>query len=141
MVEQVQARYGQTPAACLVDGGYPAHAQIEAVSDQTVVYAPVPKRKDEQRDPHEPRPDDSEAVAAWRKRMATDEAKTIYKERAATAECVNAQARQRGLTRFTVRGLSKVKSVLLLFALAHNLMRTVALVPEWLGLAAPVGAG
>jgi hypothetical protein len=29
--------------------------------------------------------------------MGTDRAKAIYKDRAATAECVNAQARNRGL--------------------------------------------
>jgi len=55
--------------------------------------------------------------------MGTDEAKAIYRERASTAECVNAIARNRGLQRFLVRGLHKVKAVLLLFALAHNMMR------------------
>lgn len=62
--------------------------------------------------------------------MGTDEAKTIYKERAATAECVNAQARNRGLIRLPVRGLAKVKNVVLLFALAHNVMRMFALAPN-----------
>ena len=65
--------------------------------------------------------------------MATEEAKEIYKERAATAECVNAQARERGLTRLRVRGTAKVRCVLLLHALAHNLMRTLALAPHLLG--------
>lgn len=37
--------------------------------------------------------------------MASDEAKEIYKQRAVTAECVNAQARNRGLLRMPVRGL------------------------------------
>ena len=137
MVEQVQARYGATPDEYLVDGGYPAHAQIDAVAEKTVVYAPVPKAKEGERDPHEAHAGDSEAVANWRSRMATDEAKSIYKDRAATAECVNAQARNRGMIRLPVRGLAKVKSVVLLFALAHNLMRTIALAPEWIGLGAP----
>ena len=66
--------------------------------------------------------------------MATDEAKERYKDRAATAECVNAQARNRGLQRLPVRGLDKVKGVAVLFALAHNLMRMVQLVPEWFGI-------
>ena len=65
--------------------------------------------------------------------MGTDEAKDIYQERAATAECVNAQARERGLTRLRVRGTPKVRCVLLLQALAHNLMRTLAVAPELLG--------
>jgi IS5 family transposase len=66
--------------------------------------------------------------------MATPEAKALYKLRAATAECVNAQARNRGLQRIPVRGLAKMRCVVLLFALAHNLMRTLALAPQLLGL-------
>ena len=62
-------------------------------------------------DPHQPKPGDSGAVAAWRERMGTDEAKAIYKQRAASAECANAQARNRGLQLLTVRGVAKVKCV------------------------------
>jgi transposase len=148
MVEQVEGRCGQVPAQWLVDGGYPAHEQIEAVDDKTEVYAPVPEpraKKDpkDPRDPqsnqtetpvqdkHQAKPDDSPQVARWRVRMGDAEAQAIYRDRAATAECVNAQARNRGLIRMPVRGLPKVRCVALLYALAHNLMRTVALMPEW----------
>lgn len=133
MVEQVSERCGDNPQQWLVDGGYPAHEQLDTVAEKTVVYAPVPKPKDEATDPHTPKPGDSEAVGTWRKRMGTEEAKMLYKDQAATAECVNALARERGLTRLRVRGKNKVRSVLLLHALAHNLMRTFALVPELLG--------
>jgi transposase len=145
MVEQVQQRLGQTADVWLVDGGFPAHEQIDAVAGKTDVYAPVPEprakhdaKKDEagnavQQDKHAPKPDDSEAVAEWRARMASDEAKEIYKQRAATAECVNAQARNRGLLRMPVRGLAKVRSVVGLFVLAHNLMRMAVLAPRLIG--------
>ena len=72
--------------------------------------------------------------------MGTEAAKTRYKDRAATAECINAQARNRGLQRLPVRGLDKVKGVATLFALAHNLMRMIALLPEWFGLEAAASA-
>ena len=36
------------------------------------------------------RPGDTDAVPEWRARMGTDDAEAIDKERAATAECVNA---------------------------------------------------
>jgi transposase len=121
MVAQHQERYEEKPKEALVDGGFVKKADIDAV------YAPVMESKDPQRDPHTPREDDSPAVAEWRKRMATDEAKAIYRQRASTAECVNALARNRGLQRFLVRGLRKVKAVVLWYALAHNLMRAVAL--------------
>ena len=145
MVEQVEQRLGRSPGEWLVDGGFPAHEQIDAVAGKTEVYAPVPEprakkdtKKDEpgnevQPDKHAPKPDDSEAVAEWRARMASDEAKEIYKQRAATAECVNAQARNRGLLRMPVRGLSKVRSVVGLFVLAHNLMRMAVLAPQLIG--------
>ena len=130
MVEQHQERYEEKPREALVDGGFVKKSDIDQVSPPqggTTVYAPVMESKDPNRDPHTPRDDDSPAVAEWRQRMATDEAKAIYRERAATAECVNALARNRGLQRFLVRGLRKVKAVALWYALAHNLMRAVAL--------------
>ena len=145
MVEQVEQRLGCSPDEWLVDGGFPAHGQIDAVAGKTQVYAPVPEprakkdaKKDEQanevqQDKHEPKPGDCAAVARWRQRMASAEAKELYKQRAATAECVNAQARNRGLLRMPVRGLTKVRSVVGLFVLAHNLMRIAQLAPQLVG--------
>lgn len=62
--------------------------------------------------------------------MGTPEAKEIYKQRAATAECVNAQARNRGLRQLTVRGTDKVKAIATWFAIAHNMARYFALQPH-----------
>ena len=155
MVNQVEQRLGQLPGQWLVDGGFPAHEQIDAVAGKTELYAPVPKSKplkpkdkpdgqpgeaglaEQAAAPvvreFEPKPGDSEAVAQWRRRMNSDAAREIYKDRAATAECVNAQARKRGLLRMPVRGLAKVKCVVRLFVLAHNLMRMAALAPQLIG--------
>lgn len=150
MVSQVEQRLGQAPQQWLVDGGFPGHAQIDAVAGKTELYAPVPRPKaskgkdgDEPPAPgseFEPKPGDSDAVAQWRARMATDAAREIYKDRAATAECVNAQARNRGLLRMPVRGLAKVRCVVRLYALAHNLMRMAALAPQLIGLGTPASA-
>ena len=127
MVAQIEARHQQPPAATLVDGGFATKEDIAAVSDRTTVYAPVQKPKTATRNPHEPLPTDTPAVAAWRQRMGTPEAQTIYKDRAATAECVNAQARNRGLRQLGVRGLAKVRTLALWYAVAHNLARAIAL--------------
>ncbi len=128
MVEQHEARYERVPDEVVVDGGFAKKEAIETVEQGgTTVYAPVQKSKDPERDAHTPRADDSPAVAQWRQRMATDEAKVIYRERAATAECVNALARNRGLQQFLVRGVRKAKAVMLWYVLAHNLLRAVAL--------------
>jgi len=128
MLDQLQERYGSLPAQYLVDGGF---AHRDAIADAAVrgslVYAPVSKPRDGARDPHAPRDGDAPEVAAWRVRMGTTEAKQIYKERAATAECVNAIGRNRGLSQFLVRGIPKCLAALTLFALAHNVMRAVEL--------------
>jgi transposase len=150
MVEQVIERTGSTPGQWLVDGGFPAHEQIDAVhartQGQTEVIAPVPEPRGKAGktgkdgddvpppDKHQPKDGDSVPVAHWRSRMAGQDVKEIYKQRAATAECVNALARNRGLQRLPVRGLSKVRAVAVLYALAHNLMRMVKIAPQLIGL-------
>jgi transposase len=129
MIDQIEQRTGAVPGEYLVDGGYNQHDSIDAAAAKgIVVYAPPPEpRRGSTRDPSQPRSDDSDAVASWRVRMVTPEAKEIYKDRAATAECVNALARNRGLQRLLVRGRRKVKTVLTLFAIAHDLMRAITL--------------
>jgi transposase len=144
MVEQVIERTGHTPGQWLVDGGFPAHEQIDAVHEhtqgQTEVIAPVPEPRRKggddapPPDKHQRKDDDSEPVAQWRERMAGEQIKAVYKQRAATAECVNALARNRALQRMPVRGLGKVRAVAVMYALAHNLMRIVKIAPQLLGL-------
>ncbi len=130
MVQQHPQRYGKVPEETLIDGGFAQLEDIEKVSSpavNTTVYAPVQKPRKPGRDPHQPLPGDSATIAQWRQRMGTPEARQIYKERAATAECVNAISRNRGLRQFLVRGSRKVRAVALWFAIAHNLMRAVVL--------------
>lgn len=128
MTEQLQKRYGATPSESLVDGGFAGLQDIEKASELgTQIYAPVTKPKDPQRDPYAPLDTDSLAIAEWRQRMGTPEAKAIYKARAASVECVNAIARNRGLQRLLVRGQGKARAVLLWFAIAHNMMRSLSL--------------
>jgi transposase len=130
MLDQIDDRHGKYPDEYLADGGFASHEDIEEAEAQprgTTVYVPVPEPKDPKRDRHEPLSADSATVALWRKRMGTVEAKEIYKGRASTVECVNAQARNRGLTRLLVRGLAKVKAVALWFAIGHNVARWFSL--------------
>lgn len=83
--------------------------------------------KDKQRDRYVALPGHSKALAHWRERMGTDEAKQIHKEGVANIECANAHLRNRALQRFNVPGLSKARAVPLWHALAHNLKRMIAL--------------
>jgi transposase len=131
MIEQHKDRYGAPPGEMLVDGGFASRDDIDSASTAEppiVVYAPVQKsRKNKDTNCYERQPADTDAVAQWRQRMATPEAQEIYKERAATAEWTNAMARNRGMQQFLVRGLEKVKAVVLWFALAHNLVQSASL--------------
>ncbi len=124
MLDQLHRRYGRCPKQSLVDGGFARFdSVIAAESRGCEVYAPVPSPRNAKLDPHQPRPKEPPAITQWRLRMATEEAKRIYRQRAASAEWVNAQARNRGLRQFLVRGMAKARAVVLWYALAHNLMQ------------------
>lgn len=127
MLEQIERRYGRRPKEMLVDTGFVRHDDIARVGERTAIYAPVTTHRNDKRRPHDPHPQDDPVVAEWRRRMGTRRGMGIYQERGATAEWVNAQARNHGLRRTFVRGLSKVRAILLWFAIAHNCLRTMAL--------------
>jgi transposase len=126
MREQVAQRSGRAVQQHLLDGGYLRIADIEQAHQQGVelFVPPKPARQPCRRGRElEPKPGDSEAVGAWKRRMASAEGQEIYRQRAATSETVNADLRSyRGLTQFTVRGLAKAKCVALWCALAYNVM-------------------
>lgn len=132
MLDQLEQRTGHRPAAHLVDGGFVNKDVITAAADRGVtVYAPLFVRAGRTRDLGARLPDDSPAVEAWRARMVSDDGRQVYRARGATAEWVNADGRtHRVLDRIPVRGLQKVRTWALWIALAHNLMRTMELVPH-----------
>ena len=91
--------------------------------------APVPKGRHGSGSRADPTPD--AAVHAGRARLATDEAKRLYQTRASTAERVHADARtHRALTTIPVRGLPTIHTSVLGIALAHNMMRALAIIPH-----------
>jgi len=117
------------PDEHLVDGGFAKKESIrDAARRGVTVYAPLMKPKKDDIDPFLPKVGDAPEVAQWRQRMGTPEAAKIYKERASTSETVNAHLRCfRGLDKFVVRGLSKVRCVVLWAVLACNLLKLVAI--------------
>ncbi len=127
MEEQVAQRTGQHPGAYLLDGGFVDLKDIEALEGLGVrVYAPPKKRESGQKVIR--KPGIKPGVIAWRERMETEEGQAIYRHRASTAECVNAQSRMKyGVQRFTVRGVTNVTCIALLLAVTHNLLRWAAL--------------
>lgn len=124
MLAQIKERHHRLPENWLNDGGFVNLTAINQAARQGVtIYAPVPEPRNKERDRYVPLPTDPPAVAQWRERMETAEAKELYKERAASVECVNAQTRsQRGIQQVSVRGQAKVKCVALWTAITHNLL-------------------
>lgn len=128
MEEQVASRSGVHPEDYLIDGGFAELDTITTLSKRNLtVYAPVKEPKSATQIRFSRRSGDTSEVTAWRQRMETKEGKSVYKLRAATAEWANAQIRCHGLRSFTVRGLGKALSVVLLVVIAHNLSRWIAL--------------
>jgi transposase len=124
MIKQVEKRYGQVPEKWLQDGGYSNKTELEKTGrtyKNCKIYMPVKETKTNKEELHTRRADEGKIMGELRERMGTKEAKEIYKERAATAEYANAQARNHGLRQFLVRGVTKAKCVALIFALAHNM--------------------
>jgi hypothetical protein len=135
MVRHVEVEQAPLPenAEYYVDGGFASNQDLESVAQRGVtVFAPVKAVKKKQQrgeDPYAPQRGDTPWVAAWRQRMGTAEAQEKYKPRSKT-EWPNATCRNRGLQQFLVRGLKKVKAVVLWYVLVHNLFRMVALRAE-----------
>jgi transposase len=126
MRQQVEQRTGQKVSEQLIDGGYVSHEVIDAAADQQVtLYLPVPppNKNAKEQDRYARRESDSDAAAAWRARMNSQAAQTIYKDRAATSETINADLRTfRGMSPLSVRGIAKATCVALWSALAYNIM-------------------
>lgn len=128
MLDEIQRRTGEAPREYLVDGGFVTLDNIEAIAERGATpYAPLPKSKSKDVDLHAPKRNDPPAVGAWRIRMGTEDAKRVYIQRGVLAERTNADLRvHRGLDRLNVRGLVKVKTVVLLAAISFNVMRLLA---------------
>lgn len=126
MRKQVENRTGLQVEQHLMDGGFLVMDEIDnaAVEGVTLFVPPTKPRDPEKIDQrYVAKPTDSVAQAKWRETMGTEQAKTIYKQRASTIETGNADLKtHRGLGQLGVKGLGKAKSIALWCALAYNLL-------------------
>jgi transposase len=127
LAEQIEQRYESKAQEWLADAGCTSLKNIEKMDARgCTVYAPVRTSKRDKGKPVKSRKD-SQPVQQWRERMESEEAKSIYKLRGQTAECVNAHLRNRGLVGLLVRGAKKALAVVLVHAITHNMRRAWAL--------------
>jgi transposase len=124
MRDQVEGRADEAVAEHLVDGNFVKLESIErAAAAEVDLYMPVPEPRKPGVDRYAPKPGDSEPVIQWRRRMATEEAKAIYKQRSSTIETINGETKTyRGMVPVLVRGLNKVRCAGLWTALAYNIV-------------------
>jgi transposase len=127
MLDQLEERYDRLPDEFLVDGGFASLDAIDATEKRgVVVYAPV-KNEEKQtkagQDPYARKKTDTDATAAWRKRMGEEASKCLYRLRSQTAEWVNALCRNRGFYQMPVRGQTRCRIVATIFAITHNLIQ------------------
>ena len=149
-VEEIERRYQVQPKRLLADGGYgnkddidtlygkgievfcPLRSKGKPVPAEPVSADPVPGEAA----PAEPVPAEAKAkckekpgVVAWHERMGQEESATIYARRI-TCERPHADVRNRGLYRFLVRGVEKVKAVALWYVTAYNFLQIQRLKPQ-----------
>jgi transposase len=127
MQAAVSEKYGRVPEHYVVDGGFATTEDITEVEKSGSQVAAPMTHKDRITkrggDPYARRKGDTDEMAAFRQRMATEEAKAILKRRPSIAEFPNAECRNRGLHQFRVRGLAKVRVTALWHAIVFNFMR------------------
>jgi transposase len=120
-IEEIEGRYGVRPHRLLADGGYISKADFEALHDKGIeLFCPLPRKR--RGDPSVPKRGDGPGTIAWRRRMATADSQAIYHRRFAT-ERPHAHMRNHGLRRLLVRGIEKVKAVVLWHVHAFNFLQ------------------
>lgn len=126
MIDAIAQRTLAMPEELLVDAGFTSRAEVDAVAQRGVqLYGPLPERTGKP-DPYAPQAGDTAAMGALKARMRSEVGQQIYRERAPTAELVNADLKRwRTLERITVRGLTKVTAVVLLNVLTFNMLRII----------------
>src|ERR1700739_1732695 len=96
MRQQVEKRTGGKVEQHLVGGGYLRTEDIVHAHRRGGAFSvpSKPARNPQNRGRElEPKPSDSEAVQAWKRRMGSKEGQEIYNQRAATHETANADLR------------------------------------------------
>lgn len=122
MLERLRALTGHFPGRHLADGGFCSAEDIEwAHSEGVEIYCP-PTQSKHGTDPYRPRRGDGAGVLAWRARMGSEAGQAQYKPRS-ICECIHARWRNWGLRQLTVRGIEKVRAVVLCHALTNNILQ------------------
>jgi transposase len=124
MIDDIEQKCGKRPSVLLADNGHASSADIRAAADRGVTALIAPQGRSMRKPPN---PNEDPAVASWRDRMRTDEAKEQMRARASLCELSNAHIKTRfSMASLLVRGLTKVTCMVLLASLTANLVAHAA---------------
>lgn len=124
MLDEIERRTGRLPKVLLADANHAKHECLSVAAERGVeAIVAVPERS-RRGGPHASA---DPAVVAWRERMETEDAKRLYRARASLCELSNAHlGSHHGVDHFLVRGLAAATNVVLLGAIASNLLQHAA---------------
>jgi transposase len=124
MLTEVQTNYGLMPAEAVLDSSYFSQDEIVTLCELGCTpYVAIPDKGTTPESRYQPKKNDPPQVADCRLRMGTPAGQEMLTIRGAVAELVHAVLDQCNLARVQVRGLKKVRTLLLWFTLVHNWMR------------------
>lgn len=127
MLEQVVENCGGVPDVATADAGYFSEENVERSFAMGVdVYIATGRQKHGEPPPkvRGPLPKDMTAKEWMQRRLATEKGQRVYARRKATVEPVFGQTKEgRGLRRFLLRGLTKVRGEWAIWCATHNLLK------------------
>lgn len=126
MVERIQANTGGCPEELSADAGYFSDDNVKALSELAIEPLVAAERLKHREKPPAPRgriPKDATLKDRMIRKLRTLSGRAAYALRKITVEPVFGQTRTRGLARFWLRGLPKVKAEWALWCTGHNLLK------------------
>jgi transposase len=135
MAEAVVASTGRIAEVTLADAGYWGHVAIAKVIAMGSEVLVPPERHKHGVAPLAPLDDDVTPKGCMRDKLRSATGRALYRLRKAIVEPVFGQIKQaRGLRRFAMRGLAKVRAEWKLIAMTHNLLKLFRRAPQVLAM-------
>jgi transposase len=129
MLLRCEEQAGERPKEMLADAGYWSEENAKLEDDQTELFISTTKewkQRKAQREkgtPRGPIPRDATLNDRMERKLLIRRGRNAYRERGSTIEPVFGQMVMRGLTRFVLRGYTKVKGEWSLWCTTHNLLK------------------
>ena len=129
MLERCEQQAGRRPGELLADAGYWSEENAKLESEETELFIATTKdwkQRKAMREAPPPRgriPKGLSARERMERKLLTKRGKEAYKQRGSTIEAVFGQMVMRGLVRFMLRGLNKVRAEWSLWCMTHNLLK------------------